>query len=104
MPDSLQQVAADGPGQGNPGNSKRCQIAGAIKRSNRRSLTSKLSRRLAQFGTLPLDETIAPAKVEAFVAKIAAAHYDIEHLQDELKTLKEHRQETPSPVPACLAA
>jgi hypothetical protein len=104
MPDSLQQAAADGPGQGNPGNSKRCQIAGAIKRSNRRSLTSKLSRRLAEFGALNLNETIDPVKVDAFVAKKAAAHDEIEHLQDELKTLKEQRKETPSPVPACLAA
>jgi len=61
-----------------------------------RSLTSKLSRRLAQFGTLNLNETIDSAKVEAFVAKKAAAHDEIEHLQDELKTLKEQRQETPS--------
>jgi len=61
-----------------------------------RSLTSQLSRRLAQFGTLNLNETIDPAKVDAFVAKKAAAHDEIEHLQDELKTLKAQRQETPS--------
>jgi hypothetical protein len=62
-----------------------------------RSLTSKLSRRLAQFGALNLDETIDPAKVDAFVAKKAAAHDEIEQLQEGLKTLKEQRKETPSP-------
>ena len=61
-----------------------------------RALTSKLSRRLAQFGAFNLNETIEPAKVEAFVAKKAAAHDEIEHLQDELKALKEQRKETPS--------
>jgi hypothetical protein len=60
-----------------------------------RSLTSKLSRRLAEFGALNLNETIDPVKVDAFVAKKAAAHDEIEHLQDELKTLKERRKETP---------
>ncbi|NMQ26795.1 hypothetical protein E4Q23_02905 [Candidatus Accumulibacter phosphatis] len=34
-----------------------------------RSLTSKLSRRLAEFGALNLNETIDPVKVDAFVAK-----------------------------------
>ncbi len=63
-----------------------------------RSLTSQLSRGLAQFGALNLKETLEPAKVEAFVAKKAAAHDEIEHLQDELKTLKEQRKETPSPL------
>ena len=48
-----------------------------------RSLASKLSRRLAQFGTLHLNETIDPVKVEAFVANKAAAHDEIEHLQLE---------------------
>ena len=61
-----------------------------------RSLTSKLSRQLAQFGALNLNETIDPAKVDAFVAKKAATHDEIEHLQDKLKTLKEQRKETPS--------
>jgi hypothetical protein len=41
------------------------------------------SRRLAQFGTLHLNETIDPVKVEAFVANKAAAHDEIEHLQLE---------------------
>jgi hypothetical protein len=41
-----------------------------------RSLTNRLSRRLAPFGALNLDETIGPAKVEGFVAKKAAAHDD----------------------------
>jgi len=65
-----------------------------------RSLTSKLSRRLAQFGALNLDETIDPAKVESCVAKKAAAHDEIEQLQEELKTLKEQRKETPSHLDA----
>jgi transposase-like protein len=65
-----------------------------------RSLTSKLSRRLAQFGALNLDETIDPAKVEAFVAKKAAAHDEIEQLQEGLKTLKEQRKDTPSHLDA----
>jgi len=63
-----------------------------------RSLTGKLSRLLAQFGTLNLKETIDPAKVDAFVAKKAAAHDEIEHLQNELKTLKEQRKQTASHV------
>jgi hypothetical protein len=60
-----------------------------------RSLSGKLARRLANFGTIALDESIEPEHVEPFVHRKATLHEEIEALQGELATLKAKRKETP---------
>ncbi|MBK5971251.1 MULTISPECIES: putative transposase [Thiorhodovibrio] len=63
-----------------------------------RSATGKLTRRLARFGEMTLDETIEPEHVEPFVRKKAALQEEIETLQQDLKTLKAQRKETPQHI------
>jgi len=59
-----------------------------------RSLTGKLTRRLAQFAAMTLEQTIEPAHVEPFLRRKAALQDEIETLQRELDTLKARRKET----------
>jgi uncharacterized small protein (DUF1192 family) len=60
-----------------------------------RSLTGQLSRRLAQFGAINLEEPIDPAPVEAFVRRKATLQEEIETLQTELASRKAERKATP---------
>ena len=60
-----------------------------------RSATGKLTRRLANFAAMTLDEPIEPEHVEPFLRRKAALREDIETLQHELDTLKAKRKETP---------
>jgi hypothetical protein len=60
-----------------------------------RSVTGTLSRRLANFACMTLDEPIEPEHVEPFVRRKAALQEDIEALQGELDTLKAKRKQTP---------
>ncbi len=60
-----------------------------------RSATGKLTRRLARFATLSLEEPIEPQHVEPFVRRKAALQEEIETLQHDLDTLKAKRKETP---------
>jgi len=60
-----------------------------------RSVTGKLTRRLAKFAALTLEASIEPEHVEPFVRRKAALQEDIEALQRELDTLKTQRKETP---------
>jgi len=59
-----------------------------------RSRTGKLNRRLAQFGSMNLEETIEPEQVEPFVQRKADLQEEIESLQTEIQTLKEARKAT----------
>ena len=59
-----------------------------------RSRTGALSRRLAQFGAMNLEETIEPDQVEPFLQRKAQLHEAIESLQTEIQTLKETRKAT----------
>ncbi len=63
-----------------------------------RSATGKLTRRLAKFATMTLEEPIEPKHVEPFVRRKAALQEEIETLQHELDTLKAKRKETPHHV------
>jgi hypothetical protein len=60
-----------------------------------RSAAGKLSRRLAQFGAMNLEETIEPEHIEPFVRRKAAAQEEIETLQRQLATLKDQRKAAP---------
>ncbi len=60
-----------------------------------RSVTGKLTRRLANFAAMTLDEPIDPEHVEPFIRRKAALQEEIETLQCELDTLKTKRKETP---------
>ena len=60
-----------------------------------RSATGKLTRRLAQFAALTLEEPIEPRHVEPFVRRKAALQEQIEALQEQLDTLKAQRKQTP---------
>jgi hypothetical protein len=53
-----------------------------------RSATGKLTRRLAKFAAMTLDETIEPEHVQPFVRRKAALREEIETLQGEVDTLK----------------
>ncbi len=59
-----------------------------------RSLNSKLTRRLSQFGALNLESDIAPKKVDAFEQKKAVLLEQISSLQHELEVLKNKRSDT----------
>jgi hypothetical protein len=59
-----------------------------------RSCTGKLNRRLAQFGAMNMEEAIDPEPVESFLQRKADLQEGIEHLQNEIKTLKEERKGT----------
>lgn len=63
-----------------------------------RSLTGKLTRRLAKFAAMSLDEPIEPQHVEPFLQRKAAWQEEIETQQHELKALKAKRKETPHHV------
>jgi len=60
-----------------------------------RSTTGKLTRRLARFAAMTLDEPIEPKHVEPFLRRKAALQEDIEILQLDLNALQEKRKETP---------
>jgi hypothetical protein len=64
-----------------------------------RSVTGKLTRRLAQFAAITLEQTIEPAHVEPFLRRKAALQDEIETLQTELDTLKAKRKQTPHHIP-----
>ena len=59
-----------------------------------RSANSKLSRSLAVFGALNIEQTIEPAQMEAFTQKKAALQDDIETLQAKVIELKVNRKAT----------
>ena len=63
-----------------------------------RSATGKLTRRLAKFAAITLQEPIEPKHVEPFVRHKAALQEQIETLQHDLDTLKTKRKETPHHV------
>jgi hypothetical protein len=60
-----------------------------------RSVTGKLTRRLAKFAAMTLEEPIEPKYVKPFVRRKAALQEEIETLQHDLDALKAKRQETP---------
>ena len=60
-----------------------------------RSATGKLTRRLAKFAAMTLEEPIEPKHVEPFVRRKAALQEEIETLQHQLDALKAKRQDTP---------
>lgn len=60
-----------------------------------RSNNTKLSRLLAKFGSLNLEDTIEPTKVEPYLKQKAALQEEIECFQEEINTLKEKRKEVP---------
>ena len=60
-----------------------------------RSSTGKLTRRLAKFAAMTLEEPIEPKHVEPFVRRKAALQEEIETLQHALETLKASRKDTP---------
>jgi len=60
-----------------------------------RSATGKLTRRLARFAAMTLDEPIEPKHVEPFLRRKAALQEQIETLQHDLDDLKAKRKETP---------
>lgn len=59
-----------------------------------RSSTGKLSRRLANFAAMTLNEPIEPTHVEPFIRRKAALQEEIETLQHDLDTLRAKRKET----------
>src|ERR1035437_5694542 len=59
-----------------------------------RSANGKLSRSLAVFGALNIEQEIEPDQMEAFTQKKAALQEDIETLQDKLIELKASRKAT----------
>ncbi len=60
-----------------------------------RSAAGKLSRLLAQFGAMNLEQPIEPEHVEPFLRRKAALQEDIDALQSALQTRKESRRATP---------
>lgn len=60
-----------------------------------RSTAGKLSRRLAQFGAMTLEDPIDPAHVEPFLQRKAALQEEIDALQRELQAQKDSRRATP---------
>ena len=60
-----------------------------------RSATGKLTRRLARFATMTLEEPIEPQHVEPFLQRKAALQEEIEALQQDLDGLKGERKQTP---------
>ena len=59
-----------------------------------RSDTGKLTRRLAKFAAMTLEEPIEPKHVEPFVRRKAALQEEIETLQHQLDAVKTKRKET----------
>jgi hypothetical protein len=60
-----------------------------------RAATGKLTRRLANFAAMTLEEPIEPQHVAPFVRRKAALQEEIEALQHELDSLKAKRKDTP---------
>jgi hypothetical protein len=60
-----------------------------------RSANGKLTRRLAKFAAMTLNETIEPEHVEPYMRRKATLQEEIETLQGEVDTLKAKRKETP---------
>jgi len=60
-----------------------------------RSTAGKLSRLLAQFGAMNLEQPIEPEHVEPFLQRKAALQEEIDALQTELQAGKESRKATP---------
>jgi len=60
-----------------------------------RSCTGKLTRQLAQFGTMNMKESIDPKPTESFIQRKADMQEEIEHLQKKSQRLKEERKKTP---------
>jgi hypothetical protein len=60
-----------------------------------RSTAGKLSRLLAQFGAMNLEQPIEPEHVEPFLQRKAALQEEIDTLQRELQARKESRKATP---------
>lgn len=60
-----------------------------------RSTNSKLSRTLAQFGALNIEQTIEADKMEPFLAAKSALHEQIEVLKTDIAKLKADRKATP---------
>ncbi|MCP3868893.1 MAG: hypothetical protein GY703_12510 [Gammaproteobacteria bacterium] len=56
--------------------------------------TGKLNRRLAQFGAMNLEEAIDPEPVASFLQRKADLQEEIEHMQNEILTLKGERKDT----------
>ena len=63
-----------------------------------RSATGKLSRRLAKFGAMSLEETIDEEHIEPVLQRKAALHEEIDALQQALQTLKAKRKATPGHI------
>jgi hypothetical protein len=59
-----------------------------------RSANSKLSRTLAQFGALNIEQTIDAEKMEPFLAEKSALNEQIEYLKTDIAKLKADRKET----------
>ncbi len=59
-----------------------------------RTAVGQLSRRLAEFGKLSLQETIEPKKVDAYIQKKVAQQEVIERLEEKVSTLKKARKAT----------
>ena len=59
-----------------------------------RSANGRLSRALALFGALNIEQTIEPAQMEAFTQKKASLKEDIDALQTQVAALKAARKET----------
>jgi len=63
-----------------------------------RSTTSVLTRRLAEFGALSYDGTIAPAQIERFEQKKALLQVQLTALREHLAALKQQRTDVPTHV------
>jgi len=59
-----------------------------------RSCTGKLTRQMALFGAISMEETIDPKPTESFMQRKAAMQEDIEQLQNECQEFKEKRKQT----------
>ncbi len=59
-----------------------------------RSCTGKLTRQMALFGAMSMDDSIDPEPTEAFIQRKAAIQETIEHLQKDCQSLKETRKQT----------
>ena len=63
-----------------------------------RSTTGKLTRRLAKFAAMTLEEPIEPEHVEPFTRRKATLQEEIEALRHELDALKAERKRTPQHI------
>ena len=58
-----------------------------------RSCNGKLTRQMARFGSMNMEESIEVKPTESFMQRKAALQEDIEHLQKELRQFKEQRKQ-----------